>query len=152
MKLFGEKKVDQSEKLLNSIGFGMGEILFAVPTEKDGYLSDTTISSMLYGFSRGLSLRLWEHGYHLRLVSVHEEGMNFYVVMFIDTISPTLPKRINLGIWILAKHVGNAYVFMVKEINIDDNYILVDQFSEKTYIVYLDGQCMACVEKHNIRD
>jgi len=86
--MFWKKNQDSERKrLIDSLGFKKGDVLFTVPAEKGGTLKNESLVLVLYGFMQGLALKLREHDIRLLVGGIRESMFkpgNIYVIIVVE--------------------------------------------------------------------
>ncbi|MEM3549304.1 MAG: hypothetical protein QXJ23_09920 [Thermofilum sp.] len=156
--LFLRKKPNnERERLIDSLSFKKGDVLFTMPTEKDGSLDTQKMGWILYGISRILSLELRKNDIRLIATGIKTftiERDTYLIVLVVDVYTHIKKfvkiERLNLLVELSKRLDGDRYVFTVEHIGFLEGYPSLLDIFPPFHPIYIDEHIEKAIREKNL--
>ena len=158
--MFWRKKPNnERNRLIESLSFKRGDVLFTMPAEKDCSLDTRKMGWVLYGISQILSLELRKNDIRLIATGIKTftiERDTYLIVLVVDVYTHIKKfvkvERLNLLVELSKRLDGDRYVFTVEHIGFLEGYpSLLDVFPP-FYPIYIDEYIEKAIREKNLAD
>ncbi|MCI4409019.1 MAG: hypothetical protein JHC26_07995 [Thermofilum sp.] len=158
--LFWRKKPNnERERLIDSLSFKRGDVLFTMPVEKDCSLDTRKMGWVLYGISQILSFEFRKNGNRLIATGIKTftiERDTYSVILVVDVYTRIKKfvkvERLYLLVELSKRLNGDRYVFTVEHIGFLEGYSSLLEIFPPFYPIYIDEHIEKAIREKNLAD